>query len=171
MGAGRPLGRQAQHLRPEGGQDPGVGRHRRVGLVERIEVGGHRRQRLLVPAGLGPVDDRSVADPDAEEEPARMALPETGEPRRRLRRFVDPEVEDAGGHHHGAGGVEEPGGGGEDVVVGRHVREPQGGVPEALQLRRRVGHFALVAVAQRAVPHSHPAQFHACLPRSPRRRS
>ncbi len=62
--AARPFGGEPQHLRPEGGQYPLLGRHRHGRGVQFAEVLDHLRVRPGVPRG-----HRRVADAEPEDEP------------------------------------------------------------------------------------------------------
>ena len=69
----RALGGKTQHRRPQSGQNDVdwrlvlAERHRVAGLLHRVEVGAHRRDRLLVDVAAGG-NQRAVADAEAEDE-------------------------------------------------------------------------------------------------------
>ena len=77
MGAGGPLAGKLQHPRRQRReQHP----RRRNTVAELVEVPAHRRERLPVTAGLGAaIDERRVADAEAQLEPPRVVLLEAAE--------------------------------------------------------------------------------------------
>ena len=149
VGAGRLARGQLEHLRAERSEHAVVGRHRGRLLVELVEVRLGLRQRLLVLAGLHHVDERPCDDADADEEALAVRRRSSAGVRlRRLAGRVHPEVEDAGGDRRGGRRREDVLDGGEQVAA--DVGQPDRGVAERLQLGRRLGRCAGVAVAQGA---------------------
>ena len=151
MRAGGAGAGELEHLRSERGEHPVVCGERRIGGVEPVEERRHLRQRALVRPGLPhAVDERAVADPDADEEATAVLVRQLGVTSGGLLGRVHPEVEDARGHGRRGRRAEEAADGLEHVTA--DVRHPQHRVTELLQLGRRGGRLGGVAVAQRAAP-------------------
>src|SRR4029077_17441743 len=114
-----------------------------------VEVRRHRLDRLLVGAGrLHVVDQRTVADADAAEEPPPVFGGQERMMDGGLLRRVHPYVEDAGGDRRRLRRTEQVADRTEDVAT--DAGDPQGGVAEFLELRREGRGLTGVAVAQRA---------------------
>ena len=161
MRAGRAVAGELEHPGAERGETPLADRDGGRRRVEVVEIGRGRGQRALVAAGFADhVEERTVADADAEEEPARERVRECGVTLRGLLRGVHPEVQDAGGHRDAVGRVEQGSAVVEDRPA-RAAREPDRRVAERLELGRSRGLLARVAVAQLPAPDSGATELHA----------
>ena len=136
---------------------PRAARHRSpwasgvLGGVEPVEEVDHLLQRLAVGARLlDPVDQRGVADADADEEAGAVLGRELGVAGGGLLGRVHPEVEDPGGDRRRGRGGEEVLDGGEHVAA--DVGDPQGAVPELLELGGCGCGGTGLAVAERGAP-------------------
>ena len=159
MGSRRPGLRQLQHLRSEGRQHPPVDGHRLCGVVQSVEERPRRREWLAVATGLLGVDERRVADADAQQEPVAVVGGQLCVRMRDLGWLVHPEVEDAGGDHGPSGAAQQVSHRVEHLTA--DVGDPQRRVPEFFEFRRRFGRLGPVAIAQLRTPYPNTRQFHA----------
>ena len=150
MNTVRALGGKSQHLRRQRGQHSRRSRPCESRLIERVEVLTHGRQRTRVATGMAGVDERRMADAEAEEEPPRMTALELGLLGCDLRRLVHPHVQDPGRHNDTPRRLQQA----LDSLENRaaEIRDPQRVEPELLELARGLDRLPRVAEAELATP-------------------
>ena len=154
--AGAAVAGEVQHLRTERSEHTVLDRQGRRCCVEAVEVLAHPGQRLGVLTRADPLDERGVADTDADEQPPAVAIGQLGTALRRLGRLVEPQVEDPCRHRGGRRRAEQRLDRREQIAA--DVGDPQRAVAELLELGRCVRDGTGVAVAQRHAPDAGPSE-------------
>jgi len=103
VGTRGPVSRQAQHPMTESGQYPPLSRCGRPGHIQGIEVGHHVAVRAAVV-----LDDRCVAGPKTEDEPARITEIEVSDSHSDVVGRRGPDAHDAAEDHHPSGCGQKP---------------------------------------------------------------
>ncbi len=148
VGAIGTLGRQLEHARPEGREHDRDGWLRLRRAVRcgshGVEIGAHRLDRRAIRAPAAG-DRGCVADPEAEDEAARVGLAKRPGTVGHGHRIAGVDVGDARGHDHPRRRGQEDPGVAEELLVAQRLRDPRDGVAERLE---RAGRRSRISARQ-----------------------
>ncbi len=167
MRAQSPFAGHREHPRTQCGDYPAAVIERRRGGVERVEVTAHRLHGFLEAPGLSAIDERAVADPDPDEDAARIAARELGGGRGDIGCRLLPDAYHAAGHDELLGRLEKASGALEKATRA----DPHRPEAELLQLARGVGRVGDVGVAQLPGADAEPAEVNSVCAQYPASRS